>query len=189
MKYLIVIGCLIILTSCHKDSNTTPSTKPTQPAIGFSHPQDTATLFFKASGWKEQQVFKSSHIVSFVAYDSLNLKDTVYDPPIADFQTLTNVDSAILYVYNNGWKRLYAYGNALAALGGLYITTYPNDSLVYNADGSGQTPVLSNGEGGRCFVQLMYQTHSFYNNSFNDTVPSNLNIYFKVFIKPNTSTL
>lgn len=189
MKNTFFIVLLFILSSCHKSAQPI---QPSPPVTNHKMPIDTETLFFKGNNWIKQKVWNTNpKIAYFIAFDSLNLRDTFYSPPFADFQDLIELDSCILFVFNKGWQKLYPYGNNLAKYGGNgipYIIYYPNDTLVYDAWGSGETPV-SGEENGRCYVSLMYQTLYFNNKIPNDTLPNDTNIYFKVFVKPINSNI
>lgn len=189
MKNTIIILCLLVLFSCHKDS----SPPPKQANNNQNNRLDTSTFFLAANGsWTVEKSWPGIHdssinrtgIDAFFSADSL---------PIVYNDSIFYDDSVILYVFNKGWKRMPVYDNSISEIFGIgkeYITIYPFDTLIYIPDGCpcGGMPLWNMTSNNRLFVQLMYQT-TCYNSLSTPNIPYDNNIQLKIFIKPKTSNI
>jgi hypothetical protein len=166
-KLLLSVIILFVL-SCTKQNKTNPPSNNTSTP----HHQDTATVFFKVAGnalgfdtTYPGCTLPSGTCSTCTSSSSFQVVDSLAD------SVLSKGDSAIAYVYNNGWKRL---PNNNFGVDQEYIGSMPMDTLVQLYAWNYYPHDL------RPYIWFKYQTKYFSSkNHPTDT------IYFKIFIKSN----
>jgi len=189
MKNMIFIIISVLLFGCHKDSSTsTPAPVHSSPPPSI----DTATVFLACPG---SQTWEDYTGVILNGYWN-NVEAPYFYVELGSTNVINN-DSGIVYVYNNGWRKLpyydstfnthythdtiLVYNNDTEKIYNYWYHPYPQDSIMYFWGHTSGRQLPEDGNG--FMINIVYEGKHY--NQWNYPIPLQL----KIFIKPTNSNL